>query len=256
MADSFGKLLIPLPAPPAATSPTGYQPTAADPLIDYSLAFFQAFLNANAPVAWQAVFKDLPSAPPVLATFAEDPTTSAFTDNLLPALFMYRESAEEPEWIAEDWLTQKSVCRLLWVMPPTVFDKRAFRVSICGAIARTLLVGVERYRDPSWIVAGDPDPDATTYGSVLNTFAGWMEFYVGKWKPMQLKIPMNDRGARPRQYDALSIDCLVTEKLNYDVDRFPGLREIDVTIKTPDVTPGDGFVTEQFTLTSTVDPDE
>lgn len=244
MSDSFGALAIPLVAP-------GLDDAVGDPLLSKTLAFFKAVLNANTPVAWGAVYKDQSASPIVSYTSPTAPAVATFTDKDLPGLFFWRESAMDPVWIAEDWLTQQSCCPLVWIPRPTNFAKRALRSAIGNAVARTLLTISERNRDPSWIDSGDPDPLAATLGSSFFGRAGWLEFKVGKWKPIQVSVPMtptNGKTPKPIPYDAIRIDCTVIERLNFDLTRYDALAGLDATFKTPDGGVGDGGVVMGHTI--------
>jgi hypothetical protein len=241
MSDTFGAMPIPLVAPATGES-------AGDPLLSTTLSFFKAVLNANASAAWRAVYKDVANAPVVKTTLDDDPRGSTFNDNDLPALFLWREDVKEPVWIADDWLTQESVCRLMWVLPAGVQVKRALRSSIINGVVRTLVTFVERNRDPSWIVAGDTDPKAATLGSSFFDRAGWIEFHVGAWKPFNLPIAMLDKGAAPRMYDAVSVACRVVERLNFDLTRLDPNGGVSITLRTPDGGVGDGGVVTARTI--------
>lgn len=241
MSDLFGPLPVPLVAPKTGEA-------VADPFISTTLSFFAAVLNANAPAAWRAVFKDVPNAPVVKGTFTDDPEpeNGVFNESQLPALFFWRSDVRDPVYIAEDWLTQESRCTLLWVMPPAADRlKRSLRTSVINGIARTLMMMVERDCDPSWVVPGDLDPKAATRGSLFSVWGAWMEFMVGAWKPYQLKVRMLDRGAPPRPYDAVRITCRVVERLTYDLTVFDASAGgMDLTTKTTDGGVGDGgFIT-------------
>lgn len=242
MSDQFGALAIPLEAPALGTS-------AGDPLLTTTLSFFKAVLNANAPAAWNAVFKDNQTGLVVRSTVDDNPQNAVFTERDLPALFFWRESADEAVRIADDWLTQRSVCRLIWMMPWAISVKRTLRSSIYNGIARALLVASEANRDPAWVDDGDPEAIAQTLGSSFFGRAGWLEFHVGKWKPTQVPVAIQGKGAKPQMYEALSIECVVVERLITDLTRFDAIAGIDVTLKTPDGGVGDGgFVTGEQIL--------
>jgi hypothetical protein len=242
MADAFGTLQIPLVTPATGES-------AGDPFLQITASFFAAVLNGNVSTAWQAVYKDVAAAKVVKSFFDDDPRDATFNVTSLPALFFWREDVKEPVWIAEDYLTQESLCRLLWVFPASVPEKRTMRSSIINGIARTLTIMVERDRDPSWVVTGDTDPQAATQGSRLSRWAGIFEMYLGTWKPYDLLIPMMDRVSKPMTFDAVTIGVRVVERLNYDLTRFDASGGMTLTIKTPDGGVGDGGVqTEQTTL--------
>jgi hypothetical protein len=238
VSDLFGPLEVPIVAPSPGQA-------AGDPFLSTTLAFAQAILNANAPAAWQAVYKDVANAQVVKTVSTEDPedTRAAFSDARLPALFMWRQTVKPPVWIAEDYLTRESTCILEWVMPAVVRERRALRATVINSIATTLLLLSERNRDPSWVVAGDPDPKAATQGSLFSAWAGFFEFEIDGWKPYVVRIKALDPGAQPRPYDALRTEVRVVEHLQPDVvGRFGPTTTASLTLRTPDGGVGDGGV--------------
>lgn len=231
MSDLFGALAIPLVAPAAGES-------AGDPLLTTTLSFFRAVLNANAVLAWRAAYKAEPNALVVKSVVADDPQSAAFRNDLLPALFLSRESADDPVRIAEDWLIQRSVLRLIWLMPVAVLEKRTLRDAMCNAVSKVLTQAVERNRDPAWVVVGDTDPRAATEGSDFSAYGGWMEFLVGAWKPytfvLQVTGETSSQSANQPRYVGLSLACKVTERLVEDPTRYPATGPLNLTVKTSD----------------------
>ena len=231
MSDTFGALSIPLVTPAAGE-------TAGDPLLGVTLSFFAAVLNANAPAAWRAVYKDVPNAAVVKKVFTQDPQKADFNNASLPVLYLFRESVEDPERLADDWLIQRSILRLYWFPPVAIIEKREMRASMSNGIAKTLIHAVERTRDPAWKVVGDTDPRAAVEGSDFSVFGGWMEFFVGAWKPYTLVLQVtgetSSQSANQPRYEGLSLACKVTERLTEDLGRYAPLLTTQLTFQTSD----------------------
>lgn len=231
MSDTFGALSLPLATPAAGE-------TVGDPLLGVTLSFFAAVLNASAPAAWRAVYKDVPLAAVVKRVFPTNAQKTSFTNAELPALFLFRESVSDPERIAEDWLTRESILRLWWIPPVAIIDKRELRSAMNNAIATVLLAAVERNRDPAWKVVGDLDPRAAAEGSDFSAFAGWMEFTIGAWKPdtlvLQVTGETSSQTADQPRYEGLSLACKVTERLVEDLGRYAPTQTTRLTVQTPD----------------------
>ena len=164
MADHYGALPIPAPAPPANT-PVG------DPGLDIYAQFFAAVLNARAQDAWSAV------QPPVtgLATVADglvnpvvrtvlehNPEEISFDEKQLPAIYLDRTGGGEPYWLAEDYRNTHDVWRLLWIFPTAQQYSQKQRNSFTNAIVKVLDRAIEQMRDPAFVYDTDPDPTART----------------------------------------------------------------------------------------------
>lgn len=164
MADTYGALAIPLPAPPAGGS-------VADPGLDVMAAFFAAVLNARAQVAWTAVqppVTGLATQPnglvnPVVRTILEhNPEQIVFDEKQLPAIYLDRVSGEEPIWLAEDYRNTHDVWRLWWVFPTAVQYTQRMRNSFGNGLVKVLDRAIEALRDPAFVWPGDPDATAAT----------------------------------------------------------------------------------------------
>jgi hypothetical protein len=218
VTDRHGALPIPrLPVPGAAD-------TVADPLIDYTLAYFAAVLNAHADAAWRAVFA---ASGPVKRTFAHDPEQHCFGERDLPALYLWRSGGAAPEQIADDWHLKRSNLTLLWVLPGAVQHPQHRRLPFVNGLVSLLHVAIEKGRDPAWHLAGDPDPTARARGSVWPRWAGFFELALGKWKPGVLVI---SDGARKFSYASVEVELLVAEHWERDLAAYDPneLHDLDV----------------------------
>jgi hypothetical protein len=161
MADTYGGLAIPLAAPLAGD-------TVTDRALSIYARYFQAVLNARAPIAWQAVHPTVtgtmtPLANPVVRTIlTHDPREVSFDEKELPALYLDRTGGERPEWKAEDYRVAPDTWRLLWVFPAAVQAAQRLRNSITNGIVKAIDRAVERVRDPAFVDPNDPDPTAAT----------------------------------------------------------------------------------------------
>lgn len=164
MADTYGALAIPIPAPAAGEA-------VADPALDIMGAFFAAVLNANAQTAWSAV------QPPVrgLATVADglvnpvvrtilehNPEEIVFDEKQLPAIYLDRMGGEAPFWYAEDYRNTHDGWRLLWIFPTAQQYTQKQRNSFTNGIVKVLDRAIEALRDPAFVWPADTDPTAAS----------------------------------------------------------------------------------------------
>jgi hypothetical protein len=212
--DQWGAISVPVPAQFA-----GYP--VGDPALKYILDFFVAFLvtDANVTAAW-AGSKLAGQFPAVNKSFAFDPREVVFNEKDLPSLFLWRESATQ-ERIAEDWLVETTMLRLLWVLPISTRDGYRNLVSFENAIVKALVVGLERQRTPGFVVAGDTDPNAATLGSQLDRFAQYMSLVFTSWKRAHVSLSMG--ASMPRSYESVEMTLTMQENLVYGADNFYAL---------------------------------
>jgi len=162
MADAFG--LLGLPASNADV-PVG------DPALAKIGAFIQAVANAQLTTAWLALRPRLvPQEQPAIRTvFTHDPDELCFNEKFLPALFVYRDSGT-PEQTAEDWFTETTLVRALWVFPPEPQEKQRLRTPFVNAIAKAIADALRRGRHPAWVDSGDTEPTSITVPASPNSF--------------------------------------------------------------------------------------
>lgn len=243
--DYVGRFSVPLPASAPGTP-------ISDPPVEYFLAFLQAFVNANSNAAWGAPASIYPEAAGNLApgnglaifhTFTFDPQVGAFDPSSLPALFAWR-SEETPERPADSWRTQEAKVALRWVLPElSATDLISNLHPFFTQFAKLFRVAMERGQDPSWVVAGDPDPKAATQGSVL---VRWMSA-CGRWPWLspwtRLSLPIADK-----LYPSYATTLNFTERyvlntgrqFNRTTSGTPPVTPDQVKIQTPDDGYGDG----------------
>lgn len=230
MTDTYGALQIPAQvrgaSPPAVISP-------GDPLLGWTADYLKAVLTANALASWQDV---APGAPVVNQVRLHNPEDETFNEKDLPCLFVFRDDSvadQAIEWLADDYRFQPSIVRAWWVMPVATQEKRALRFPFSNAITKVIDQAIERQRDPSWVVAGDPDPLAATRGSVLSRYAGWAVFGLRRARRAKLKIAMSD-GPPRGPYEMLALEFYCEELLVRDPTLHPALAGVDATYSIPD----------------------
>lgn len=240
MSDQVGPNPVPLVAP--GTSP----PTnvVADPALGYLLQFFQTVANANCGAAWDAAGVSAGSV--VQNAYAWDPERGPFNNDALPALYMWRGNANPPKWLAEDWLIFTTELQLRWVFPefPEI-TIQASRDQFGNGLMTALAVILERMRDPSWIVPGDPDKLALTQGSSIAQWAGFFSLHFNGWKVGRILIDTQDG---KRAYDCVEARLELVEYLTYDQARLqPWTGGLLATFQTADNPP---LVTGQLLSTT------
>lgn len=227
MADQFGALALPHPEP-------GPDDVVTDPFLRYTLSFFQAFINAKASAAWAKTDK-APLQFPVKTVQAFDPTDLSFVLRELPTLYMWRQESDDDAsfWLAEDILVSHEQVSVLWVMPPADEEKQKKRVQFANGIRKDLIVAIELGRDPSWVVPGDTDPQAVTYGSVFPRWAGWSRLHLSKWQRKTLIIENHEANER-YPFQAFEARMTLEEVFDQDLTKYDLLDGVDQTETTED----------------------
>lgn len=223
MAEFYGAMTLPIAEP-------GPDDSVSDPLIDYTLSYFKAFINAYGATAWQAV---MPNALPVTTVKPNDPEELDFNERDLPCLYMWRTGADngKPERLAEDIWIMRDQLHVFWVFPPARQAIRALRGQFVAGMAKMLHVAIELGRDPSWVVPGDPDSSSATLGSVFPRFAKFDEMSLGKWTSKMMTIPIAN--GQPRNYPAFYTTIDVVEPFERSLERYDLIGGLDLKLYEP-----------------------
>ena len=164
METTYGALQIPVQLPA-----TGEE--ISDPAISLIANYCKALLNTYAQAAWSTVaptVKGLTTAPnglasPVVrAAFGHNPEEESFTEDALPALYLWRAKGAPAYYLAEDYRVSDETWTLLWLFRPAQQDARRIRQSFVNAVYKIIDDGIERQRDPVYVAATDTDPTAAT----------------------------------------------------------------------------------------------
>lgn len=229
MADTYGKLALPVPVTSGVVPPVQ---AGGDPLVGYTADFLKAVLTAQCLTAWQQV---APTVPVVRTVKLDDPTDQDFNARDLPTLYVFRDediATQTTEWLACDYRYATSKIHVWWVMPNVAQATRAIRYAFLNAIDKAIDQAVERGRDPSWVVTGDTDPQAAASGSMLNRYAGWDVFERKKSRRKKLLIAPLD-GAK-MEFEMLAMEFGCDELLTRDITVGTVPHKLDVTYKSPD----------------------
>jgi hypothetical protein len=223
MADTFGAETIPLSLPLAGEE-------ISDPGVSRLADFFMAVINANATANWETV---MPGALPVSTAFTHNPEEVSFNERDLPALWLNRVGEDPLEWLAEDYDIAHVTMRLLWVFPAARQEVQKDRNTFVNGIAHILAHCIELGRHPAYVLPGDPDPTATTQGSVIMRVAGLWEL---KWNGYKSGLGLHIKTtSETRNYYCLDAKIGVSERRTFDiVADFPATKGLDLTITTPD----------------------
>lgn len=202
-----------------------------DACIAVILDFLATFLvtDKNAVAACAAV---MPGVAPVVRVFPHNPGEIAFSSQYAPALFMWRDGEAQQEYIADDWLMDITPVKALWVYPPALQDNQRARSTVGHVIAKLVVAAIERGRTPGWTQPGDPDTQASTYGSLFYTFAGFEALLPGRGRPGVLRIAGVD-GTVVDTFPAHEMSFTLREKLDVGLGRFPELVGAFDTISNP-----------------------
>jgi hypothetical protein len=165
-----------------------------DPALAIFGRYLQAVLTAHLGAGWAAI---APKEPIVRNVFFHDPNRGDYSDNKTPALYVFREgSAKEPERQSEDYTVHFDSIRCFWVFAPIDQFKQAPRESFAHLVGKEIEQACRIGRDPSFLIAGDPDPSAPDEGAVLLRHTGWSGAIAGKWIIGKIGIQIGEIGQR------------------------------------------------------------
>jgi hypothetical protein len=255
MADNYGAVTVPVQVPAGAFPPVM---AVGDPLLGYVADFIKTVMNTYCQAAWASVTTQ-PTAPNIVsAVFVHNPKEEVFKRQALPALYVFRDEnlVDNAEFIADEYRMSHGLLKAYWVMPPAPQDTKRNRWQIINAIVKVLDEAIERGRDPSWVVPSDPNPQAATYGSLLDVWAGWTIFNLQKARRAALRIDRmaTDGGAKgagaPALFDMLEMTFFVEEKLTVDINLASTAPNnfIGATITSPDQGTGLGTLITETAL--------
>jgi len=148
-----------------------------------------------------------------------DPEDNTFNVEQLPALFVFRDwdAGVTHEWVADDFICQKSTIRVLWCPSPSPQTFRSGHESFCDAINKVVGLLMAQGRDPSWVATGETDADYLIYGTPLMAAAGaHRQPYLMAAKRIPIKIAMVD-GSEGRTYPAMLFTIHLTEVNDWDL---------------------------------------
>lgn len=222
LGSTIGGLAVPL-LPPANATDTG-----ADVALTVFAAYLSAFLTAYAGNAWRAV---APSEPIVRKTFTHDPEDYEFSENDLPALYLFRTGSVRPiEQLAEDWRLHYDNIRVFWVLPNTGTDKQRRRTPYIPAVGKLMDAAFDRERDPVFVWPSDTDPTTARQGTVVTRAAG-VEWAVGKtWQKKRLAIQMASGEGLRRVYDAVDFKLEIAERIIQGFDDLSSTAQLDLMV--------------------------
>lgn len=221
MADDFSGTTTPLAAPPTFTA-NGVTQTCApgDTTLVYLLSYMQAVANNYAAGAWNA-----PGVAPgyqvVKNIFPWDPDEAGVSESYLPAMFLWCPSIGPAYRRADDYFVRECKLRLLWVpqFPPGQ-DKQKTRGPFGKGLHAILVQYLDALRDPSWLVAGDPDMKAAKLGSLISNFAKFYYLHFMSWKPIKWIEKGMAPGVEPLVFDAFEGELDMLELWDVDLGRF------------------------------------
>lgn len=156
MADAIGTLEF-----PAQTQPAGE--ALSDATLQKFLDYLTAYLRENLEANWQQV---APSIPIIRTTGLCNPEIAGLNNGDLPGLYVWRSRMQQ-ERMADDWYVDHSEISVMWLPDPVTQVQVAKRIPFLNGVAKAIYMAIVLGRSPVWVDAGDPDPDASTLGSVL-----------------------------------------------------------------------------------------
>lgn len=183
-------------------------------------AYLQAFIRRYAGQAWAACVPGVDSDI-CKRVYTHDPQNYDFHDGDLPSLYLFRQgSAEDPQNTTEDYRVEVDLVPIFWVLPPTTqIGKQPARSRAISQVAKLIGTAFRRGRDPSYIIEGDPDPQAATEGSVVIRHAGAMRIDCGRWRSGTIAIKRMPRAEDAHLFDA----CIGAIRLTEHIKELPGV---------------------------------
>lgn len=204
MADRFGALEFPVPAP-------GADESLSDPCLDTVLRCLVAVMNEG-PLA-QAWALAAPKTPkPVNQAYAGDPDLTNWGASDLPALFLWRTNRGASSWIADDYMMASDALSLVWCFPKATRDLKGRLDNVVNAITKLLAVVVHEGRHPAWIDTGDTEPQAQYQGSYLWQRAGVWTMSPGRWTTEPVSVEMEDGTRGPAPFQAIRLPIEIEER--------------------------------------------
>lgn len=179
MTDYLGT--APLPAVsrgPEPSDPTETSPAFTDPGLKALCDFCAAIIRAEIASAFST---DFPVEAVCRKAYPHDPTESYLETNYLPALFLWRSSSMPRHY--EDGLDGAATQFTgMWVFAPGSEDEISRMLPVLQGISAALgkAITLNGGRHQGWVVSGDADPFAATYGSSILDHAGFWTLNVGQ----------------------------------------------------------------------------
>lgn len=217
------------------TSIPAVAPDAGEDVTDKTLSllglYLKAFINAYGLAAWQAV---APTTLPVKAVFTHDPRKRVFNDRDLPALYLFRVPSK-PEQMADGYRVMRSTVTGLWVFPLADQDKQRLRDPFSIGITKLVDAALDREdpTDPCFVITGDSDPKAATYGSDWASVCNADHVWLSAAEPKPLPIAMAD-GSKSRVYESVELTFTLNEYLVPDFTGATATTAADITFTTSD----------------------
>lgn len=206
MADTFGLLEIPAPAPADGDALT-------DPALDMVLGFMLAVLNEELGTAWG---KRAPTDPKVVAyVFNHAPMLESFKLDETPALYGWRSDDAGSFRYTQDLVADEGGMTFLWVPPALEQETERFAQGIRNGIKKVLKAAFAQGRHPAWVLEGDDYYNPEDYGSVLLYHAKLAKARLGAFRTHPLPIENHDRSYR-KTFDTLLFTLDTLEFYSYD----------------------------------------
>ena len=223
IADRWGTVFAPAQPQPNTSAYPG------DPSLDYVLGFLYAWLvlDGQASAPWQSAF-GYPLIKSASSLLPFNPSERTFNSSYLPALYLWRDDQQggKFEYLTEDWLVETSTWTLLWALPLGSQENQRARTNYANQFVKSVIIGIERGYTPSWVLPGDPDPQAASRGSFIGEWTNMVRMFVSSWKRSRIRVQMAD-GTPPQEFPAVEVKIDVKERQDRTIRRFAPLQYLD-----------------------------
>jgi hypothetical protein len=194
---------------------------ASDPCLAVILDFLGTFLvtDENARGIWDKIGGQTQA---VRTLWLHDPADAVFSTSFLPALFMWRQSAQQA-YLADDYLQDTTVVKGLWVFPEADQAIQRQRAPFANVLSKLIGDGIERGRTPSWLQPGDTDTTTPGQGSLFYSYAAFDEFDLTGWQKAKFTIESFGRsdGLGQQRFFAIELTFKLLESRLRGIGRNP-----------------------------------
>jgi len=225
--DVFGKLVLdPVPKYQDGINPD--EQAIGDPSLVVIGEFIRAVMVARLSDAWSDINKpSIGGGTPVVKTISyNNPEDNTFNSKDLPGLyvFMPRDKPDKHERYADCQFWRIRYVTVLWIPPQRDQVQRADRSPFFNAVSSAVRGALCLDRFPGYVIEGDTDPYAATWGSSLMINAGLskevaadddIEFNVVDVKIDMPKVP----GSKDGTWEGARFNLRIYEDLDVSMTR-------------------------------------
>jgi hypothetical protein len=190
MTDYHGAAPLPVEASEVESHGEETPNAVSDPGLTILADFCRAVIRAEVGPGWSATFGTDDDV--CRKAYPHDPREELLNENWLPALFCWRGSVT-PKRFEDGNHGSESTILCFWVFPPADEELMAAMTPVINGVSKALIKALDtdfgNGRHPSYVIDGDTDPYAATYGSsVLNHGGFWVLDFDGDFRHSEVSF--------------------------------------------------------------------